>query len=242
MQLNVSPESAAALKADRTIRCLLDVKYQPATASRHSSVAIAYAKDLVAEFTTAILAQLGGRQPAAAAVEAAPPSSNNADQPTANTTQLNAVQLRRSRMLVCFDLFLADCGPETRKQVDASTERPIHAVFLKPQDDRYQVNRNPALDRRVAREYARLWTVDRGPRPFFTDDLNPPFYDDGFRIEDNLDELYPGWRSREGAVRMGVPEPERRRPAHWDAESDDAESDDAESDEVKSDKEEEGDQ
>lgn len=38
------------------------------------------------------------------------------------------------------------------------------------------------------------WTqeTDQGPRPYFIDDMNPPCYDDGIRIEDNLEERFPG--------------------------------------------------
>jgi hypothetical protein len=59
MQVNLSPVTSAALKADGTIRCLADVQYQPVPASQHSSTALSLAKELADEFTAALLAQLG---------------------------------------------------------------------------------------------------------------------------------------------------------------------------------------
>lgn len=175
MQLNVAPESFAALKADGTMRCLLDIKYQPT--SRQSSVAIPLANDLVDEFRAALVAQLGQTTAADGA------ASTTADY-TANV-QLNVVQLRRNRILVCFDLFPCDCKPEVRREVDESAARPIHAVV--ESGNVYHVRRHPALDARVARRYAVLQDVDKGPRPYFSDSRTPTIYIDGVRVEAGVD-------------------------------------------------------
>ncbi|KAK3939015.1 hypothetical protein QBC46DRAFT_388890 [Diplogelasinospora grovesii] len=180
MQLNVSPVTLAALKADGTIRCLADVKYQPVPASRHSSTAFALARNLAEEFTTALLAQLGH-------VTATP---SNTCKTASAQAQLYAAQLRRNRMLVCFDVFLDHCTPEFRREIDETVARPIHAVTKLGDDNRYQVDRKLPLDARVAREIAWIQEVDKGPRPYFTDDMTPTCYDDGIRVEDNLED-YP---------------------------------------------------
>lgn len=175
MRLNVAPKTFAALKADGTVRCLLDIRYRPT--SRQSSVAIAWANDLVDEFSAALVAQLGQTTAADGA------ASTSADY-TANV-QLNAVQLRRNRMLVCFDLFLSDCKPEVRTEVDKSAARPIHVVV--ESGNVYHVRRHPALDTRVARRYAALQDIDKGPRPYFTDSRTTTIYVDGIRVEGGLD-------------------------------------------------------
>ncbi|KAK4150364.1 hypothetical protein C8A00DRAFT_37035 [Chaetomidium leptoderma] len=166
IQLNVSPVTSATLKADGTIQCLADIKYQPVPASRHSSTAFALARDLAKELTTALVAQLGQIH-----TNTCTPASVQAQAQA--QAQLYAVQLRRNRILVCFNVFLDHCTPEFRRQMDETVARPIH------------------LDTRVAREIAWIQEIDKGPRPYFTDDMNPLCYDDGIRVEDNLEEL-PG--------------------------------------------------
>lgn len=172
MQLNVAPESYASLKANRTLRCVYDAKYTPS--SRHSSVAIALAHDLVKEFTDALLAHI-------AQADGPPPETN----PTADL-KLNVVTLLRgSRCVICYDMFLGDCEQEVRDRVDGSVDEPVHAVYKS--GDVYHLNRNRALDRRVSQGYANLREVDLGPRPYFTDVKNPPVYDEGERVEDPED-------------------------------------------------------
>lgn len=121
------------------MQCLLDVKYQPT--SRQSSVAIAFANYLVEELTTALPTQLS--PPTTVADGAA---STNTD--CTADAQLNAIQLHRNHIHVCFDLLLHDCKPEIRRQVGKSVAQPIHTIVKS--GDKYQVKRNPVLDRRVA--------------------------------------------------------------------------------------------
>ena len=104
-------------------------------------------------------------------------------------TLLHAVLLHRSRIWVCFDLFLNDCKPEVRRRPDESLARPIHAIVTHESGDGYRIRRSPALDTRVAQHYATIREVDKGPRPYFTDNLNPPLYIDGIRFEGSLDEF-----------------------------------------------------
>jgi hypothetical protein len=90
MQLNITPESYAALKANGTLRCLFETKYT--LSSRRFSVAIALAHDLVKEFTDALLAHIAqtetGERPA------------NAN-PMADL-KLNAVTLRQMRLFIFY--------------------------------------------------------------------------------------------------------------------------------------------
>jgi hypothetical protein len=191
MQVDVSPVTSATLQEDGTIRCLADVKYQPVPDSRHSSTAFALAKDLANDITTALLAQLG--QVTATHSESLSPANTNTAEVTTKPApwQLYAVQLHRNRMRVCFDVFLDRCTPELRRQMDETAARPIHAVIKLGDNDRYQVDRRPPLDARVAGQIAHVQECDEGPRPYFTDSMIIMTYDDGVRVEDNLEELFP---------------------------------------------------
>ncbi|KAK4248945.1 hypothetical protein C7999DRAFT_30635 [Corynascus novoguineensis] len=186
MKVTVAPESSAALTTDGTIRCLLDMRY-PLT-SRQSSAAIAFACELAEELARAVPAELGPRP-----VPSSPIAINRAtstDSVTSYTAdaQLHAVLLDRNRILACFDLFLHDCKPEVHRQADKSLARPIHAIVIRESGDGYRIRRSPALDTRIAQRYATLRDVDRGPRPYFYDNLNPPLYIDRIRFEGSLDE------------------------------------------------------
>lgn len=121
-------------------------------------------------------------------------AATSADGVTRDTAdaQLHAVLLDRNRIRICIDLFLHDCKPEVRRQADESLGRPIHAIVIHESGDGYRIRRSPALDTRVAQRYAAIRELDRGPRPYFTDNLNPPFYVDGIRFEGSLDELEAG--------------------------------------------------
>jgi hypothetical protein len=196
MQLTVAPESSAALAADRTIRCLLTTRYP--LPSRQSSAAFALADQLVEELVRAVPAQAqlgtppppppGVPPPTTAKDGGGAPSTDNVTNDTADT-RLHAVLLQRNRLLVCFDLFLHDCKPNVRRQVDESIAQPIH-VLVKS-GDICQMRRSPMLDRQVAERYAEFREVDRGPRPYFADSLNPPLYVNGRRFEGRLEDLDP---------------------------------------------------
>ncbi|KAI1495701.1 hypothetical protein F5X99DRAFT_108588 [Biscogniauxia marginata] len=143
MQLNIAPESSEALKANGTLRCLFETKYTPS--SRHSSVAISLAHDLVIEFTDSLLVHIAQTKAGA--------TSENAN-PTVDL-KLNVVTLRRrERFFICYDMFLKGCKEEVRNKVDKSVDQSIHTIYKA--GNVYHMMRNPALDRRVAQEYANL--------------------------------------------------------------------------------------
>jgi hypothetical protein len=192
MQLTVAPESSAALTADGTIRCLLDMRYP--LPSRQSSAAIAFASQWAEELARAAPTQLGAPPVPSHAIDTGgAPSTDTGSVRSYYTAdaQLHAVLLNRNRLRVCFDLFLHDCKPEARQQVDQSLAQPIHAIVIHESGDGYRIRRSPALDGRVAQRYADIRDVDKGPRPYFIDDLNPPLYIDGIRFEGSLDEFEP---------------------------------------------------
>ena len=188
MQLTVAPESSAALTADGTIRCLLSTRYP--LLSRQSSAALALADQLVEELTRAVPAQLGPPPVPSYTTKAedGAPSTDNVPSYTADT-RLHAVVLERNRLLVCFDLFLHDCKPEVRRLVDESMARPIH-VLLKS-GDLCQMRRSPMLDGEVAERYKEFRRLDKGPRPYFNDSLNPGFYVNGRHFEGNIEDYGP---------------------------------------------------
>ncbi|KAK3299490.1 uncharacterized protein B0H64DRAFT_388632 [Chaetomium fimeti] len=187
MQLTVAPESSAALTADGTIRCLLSMRYP--LPSRHSSDAIAFARQSTEELARAIPAQLGP-PPVPSPAIATDGGATSTDSVTSYTAdvQLHGVLLDRNRLLVCFDLFLHDCKPEVRRQVDESLARPIHAVVIHESGDGYRISGNPALDARVAQRYAEMREDDWGPRPYFNDSSKPSLYINGIRFEGSLEE------------------------------------------------------
>ncbi len=184
MQLTVAPESSVALTTDGTIRCLLDMRYP--LPSRQSSAAIAFATQWVEELSRAIPTQLG--------IPLRPSPATSTDSVIKDTAdaQPHGVLLHRNRIWVYFDLFHHDCEPEARQQADRSLARPIHAIIIHESGDGYRIRRSAGLDTRVAETYTYIWENDKGPRPYFTDDLNPPLYVDGNRVEGTLDEYYAG--------------------------------------------------
>ncbi|KAK3390552.1 hypothetical protein B0H63DRAFT_119226 [Podospora didyma] len=191
MQLEVAPESYAALKA--TIRCLFDAQYPPSL-FRKSSDAISWVRDLVKEFT-ALLAHIAqaesGERPADAA-----------------DLELNAVTLSPRHARICYDIFLKGCEEDVRSQVKQCVDQLIHAIYKL--GGVCHLRRNTALDGRVARQYSHLQQVDKGPRPYLTDCLSPPVYVDGKRLEDGeLEEMLSGSDSDEekGRVTYRHPRP-----------------------------------
>jgi hypothetical protein len=97
------------------------------------------------------------------------------------SVQLNIVQLLPKHVLICYDLFLDKSDERIRSEIAVSFERPIHKVFKI--GNVYHIQRDGGLDGMVAAEYKRMESVDKGPRPFFADVMNPPVYDQGERIE-----------------------------------------------------------
>jgi hypothetical protein len=61
-------------------------------------------------------------------------------------------------------------------------ERPIQYITQKGKV--YFMQRDERMDERVAQQYVDMSSIDKGPRPFFSDLQHPHFYDEnGQRIE-----------------------------------------------------------
>jgi len=115
--------------------------------------------------------------------------------PAAAEAQLYAVELFRNRLRVCFDVFLARCTPELRRQMDETAEQPIHAVYVQPPrggtvGGGYAVGRKLPYDARVAAAIADIQSRDKGPRPYCRDGARSMFYGNGMRVDGPL-ELEP---------------------------------------------------
>ncbi|CAG8886308.1 unnamed protein product [Penicillium egyptiacum] len=98
---------------------------------------------------------------------------------------MNTIQMLGSPNIVyiCYDLFLDECDERIRTEISESvTKRPIHQITQKGKV--YIMRRDERLDVKVAQRYVHMSTVDKGPRPFFSDLKDPPFYNEhGRRIE-----------------------------------------------------------
>ncbi|KAL2193423.1 hypothetical protein P885DRAFT_72229 [Corynascus similis CBS 632.67] len=184
------PESSAVLAAHRTIRRLLDMRYP--LLSRQSSAAVAFASELAEKLARAVPLQLG--HPPAFLPAIATEGATSTDSVTSYTADadLHAVLLHHNRIHVCFDLFLHDRKPEVRQQADKSLARLLHVFVIHESGGRYRIRRSPALDTRVAQRYASIRDVDKRPRPYFYDNLNPPLYITGISSEGSLDEFEAG--------------------------------------------------
>ncbi len=162
MEVKIAPETRAALEANLTLRCLYMAKFH--LDSRHSKVVIPWAQSLAERFSSAMLEAIG--------------------QQTADVSiQLNMIQLLRTRKiaLISYDLFLKECDKRVRDEIDRSLKQPVHEISQR--GNVYYMRRNEKVDARVAAEYMRMGSSDKGPRPFFADTMNPPVYVDGRRIE-----------------------------------------------------------
>lgn len=156
MEVQITPETRAALEADTTLRFLIRAKFN--LDSRHSQPAIAWAESLAKAVSSAMLKSIGRK---AAIV----------------VIQMNMVQLLNIRgyALVCFDLIFEECNER------AQSRQPIHLISKR--GTAYHVRRNKRLDATVAAEYTRMHDLDKGPRPYFADTKHPPVYDEGIRLE-----------------------------------------------------------
>ncbi|KAH9889192.1 hypothetical protein F4778DRAFT_394941 [Xylariomycetidae sp. FL2044] len=169
LQVKVDSHMLNALTTDLTARCVLRTKYKHE--SRHSKDAIAWANSRAEKLTTAMLKQIGKEN-------------------TAFNIQLNIVQLLdfHHRANICYDLFLDGFDEHIRLEIERSIERPIFLVIRR--GDTLHVNRgNKGVDAMVADEWKFIGKLDKGPRPYFVDRMNPPLYSDGKRIENPAEFL-----------------------------------------------------
>lgn len=160
----VDAKTTAALEQDGSLRCLLKIKYKHR--DRHSVPAIAWARRKAEAVSRGLLKGAG--------LEA------EAD---AFTITLNLVSLGKYHhaSYICFDLFLDRCSSEISGTIDRSTRQPIHVISKR--GDVLIARRDPGLDQMVAEHYERIQESDKGPRPYFSDSENPPFYDRGHLVE-----------------------------------------------------------
>jgi hypothetical protein len=101
------------------------------------------------------------------------------------------LQVHQRHILICFDLFLKEYDTQLRKEVEQSNKRPIYAISQKA--NVYRVRRWKAADKHVAAKFTSIQGFDKGERPYFSDVMNPPVYEnwvrlDGFRRKDYKSE------------------------------------------------------
>ena len=175
--------SQTALATHSTLRCLLDSKY---VGGRHSEHAISWAKDSTQQFIIALASATGSES-------------------RQFTLQLNSILLARKRAYICFDIYAEGCDEATIARIDSSCRQPIHHVLNRA--NMFHVQRKPSIDSYVAERYRFLRNVDLGPRPYFSDEINPSLYDMGSRVEAPLDQSASNEDDHDApAVTNGQPE------------------------------------
>lgn len=172
MEVQVSAQTRTALNADLTLRCLLRAKFHR-NMSRRSGDVISWAQSLVERLSSAVLREVG-------------------KQTAGFSIQMNMIQMlgAPSVVYICYDLFLDECDEQLRTEISQSfhMKRPIHQITQKGKV--YIMRRDERADARVAEQYLDMSSIDKGPRPFFSDLKHPPFYDEnGRRIENWEDEM-----------------------------------------------------
>ena len=78
---------------------------------------------------------------------------------------------RRPYAYICYDLFLNERDERVRAEIDRSLERPIHEVTKS--GNTYHLRRNKRMDEVVAASYTNMHSLDKGPRPYFSDSMYP---------------------------------------------------------------------
>ncbi|KAK4151983.1 hypothetical protein C8A00DRAFT_44895 [Chaetomidium leptoderma] len=193
MEFQIDKETRAALEANLNIRFFFRLKMKPG--SRHSSDIIPWAQTKADKVTKAMLEAIGRQAP-----------NLNVDM------QLNIVSLLRNRpyALLCYDLFLDEGDEQVRGDFSQAVRQPIYEVIKRGKT--FHVLRSKKMDAIVAGEYEMLQHYDEGPRPSFTDGLNPPLYDERKRVEKPKDDGSPDPDEPEagGAEEKGMP---KDRPA-----------------------------
>ncbi|KAL2208327.1 hypothetical protein CC79DRAFT_1334078 [Sarocladium strictum] len=163
LEVNVSDATCASLQADLTLRVLLRTKYD--NESRHSKVAIAWARSRAEKFTSAMLENI--KQPAAGF-----------------SVKMIMIELLglHNRALICYDIFLEGCEASVQREVEQSLEQPVHMAVRRGKVFFVQKG-DENLQQRVIAQYRQFREVDKGPLPYFRDLENPPVYDGGVRLE-----------------------------------------------------------
>ena len=160
MLANVAAETEAALKADRTLRCLAKIKYDKE--SRRSPDVIAWGEAVARKFCRSLLRATGLEME--------------------HEMLMHMVGMSvRKKVLLCFDIFLSDCSADTKTRIQQSINEPIHFLFVK--NKTFYIRRHRGLDEKVSSDYEHTQGWDKGPLPYFTDYYNPPIYCEGKRME-----------------------------------------------------------
>lgn len=168
MEIQIAPDTQAALKADATIRFFYKLKFK--LDSRHSKPVLAWAESRANAASCAIFKAIGREEEAA-------------------NVKIQMVMVHLLGIphyaLLCFDLLLSqDCCYDNTPLAQIQ-RRPIHEISERGKA--YIVWRSKRLDAKVAKQLAFWQSVDKGPLPYFVDRLNPPFYDEGVRVEGPVD-------------------------------------------------------
>lgn len=164
MEVKIAPQTRAALETDTALRILIKTKFK--LDSRHSQPVIARAESIAKALTRAMLKDI----------------RRKADRVIIQMIMVHLLN-KRSNALVCFDLFFEECNERARRM------QPVHEVSKR--GNVYHVRRSKELDAMVASEYMSMYNADKGPRPFFSDSMNPPLYDGGVRVEKRMDGSDP---------------------------------------------------
>lgn len=166
----IAEETCEALRTSRALRFLCKLKFS--FASRRSAAVFEEVEKQSQKISRAIIdhADLGE---------------------VSFETRLIAVHLldTRTKTRFAFDLFLADCDPDRRREIENSTREPIH-YFFKHRHVCY-ARRDPNLDAKVAKSLSFARERPQGPVPFFVDMDRSTFYNDGVPAEDPT--WPPGW-------------------------------------------------
>ena len=168
MEIQIAPETQAALKANAIIRFFYKLKFK--LDSRHSKPVLAWAESRANAASCAIFKAIG-REEEAANVK----------------IQMIMVHLLGigHHALFCFDLLLSqDCCYDNTPLAQIQ-QQPIHEISERGKA--YIIWRSKRLDAKVTNQLAFSQSGDKGPLPYFVDGLNPPFYDEGVRVEGPVD-------------------------------------------------------
>lgn len=155
-----------ALVQDGTLRCVLKIKYKHS--DRHSVTVIQWAKRKAYEVSRGLL-KAAGLEPEADGL--------------AISAKMVSLQDHRPSY-VLYDLYLERCTSEIRERIDGSSRQPI--FWVSKRGDVFFAHRAELeLDGTIARTYELVQALDKGPRPYFRDEENPPWYirSTGERIE-----------------------------------------------------------
>lgn len=182
MEVQVSPQTQAALKTDLTLRFVIRAKYRH-DKSRRSAVVIPWAQSLAERLSSALVQEVG-------------------QQTAGFSVQLNMIQMLSLRNItyICYDLFLDECDQRLRADISENIhlKRPIHMIHRK--NKIFIIQRDPRADAEVLQEYLHRRIIDKGPRPLFSYLKHPPVFDvNGHRMIEweELTSSQPPWRKQE---------------------------------------------